>query len=67
MCELLVVYPLLTQLKLISAIICFFGDECIQFVSLVDRVKLSSLNIREDKYLFMMDDSMTCINHYLIG
>ena len=67
MCELLIVYALLAQLKLKSAIICFFGNESVQFVSLVDRVKLSSLNIREDKYLFMIDDSITSMNHFLIG
>ena len=57
--KLLVVYALLAKLKLISAIISFFFvDKKIQLTSLVARVKLSSLNNREDKYLFMIDDSM---------
>ena len=36
----------------------FFRLQKHQFIILVDRVKLSSSNNREDKYLFMKDDSM---------
>ena len=39
-------------------ILLFFVDKNIQLVSLVDRLKLSSLNNKEDKYLFKIDDSM---------